>query len=287
MLDTRSLEGQVALVTGGSRGLGREFARGLAQHGVRVAVTARSLDQLNETVALINAAGGEAISIAADVRDATEVNVMVRTVEARLGAIDILVNNAGKFGPIGPIWEVDSDDWEGTIATNVFGTRHCLAAVLPGMVRRRSGRVIIIASSTPLHTKPYLSAYASSKAFIIKLAEEIAPEVRQHGISIFSIHPGTIMTSMSSRLINSAEGKKYLPWFPKIFAEGRNSTPEDAMRLILQLLSGDADDFSGSFFDATRDFEKTVEFLRKSRRRGLNLRVRFPFGAKSAASRVP
>jgi NAD(P)-dependent dehydrogenase (short-subunit alcohol dehydrogenase family) len=109
--NAQQLTGQVAIITGGGRGLGRTFAHALADAGAAVAVTARSADQLAETVASITANGGRALAVPADVSDRQAVEQLVDSVRQQLGAVDLLVNNAGIGGPLGPLWEVDPDDW--------------------------------------------------------------------------------------------------------------------------------------------------------------------------------
>lgn len=274
------LSGRVALVTGGGRGIGREIARALAREGARVGIVARHEDQLDETAQLIRAEGGTVLPLDVDVRDTREVREMVETIERQLGPVDMLLSNAGQWRPMEVLWKAAPDEWENTVATNIFGTRAVLASVLPGMVERRSGRVIIVASSTPLHSYPYLTAYASSKAFLIKLAEELAHELRPYGVQAFAVHPGTCDTNMTKemRAVNAQTG--YAPWLEQIFEEGRANMPEEAANLVMRLFSGEADEFSGSFFDVNHDFDMILDHLRRSGADGFRLSICFPPGAE-------
>src|SRR5579871_6629304 len=140
------LAGQVALVTGGSRGLGRAYALALADAGAFVAITARSEQGLAETVQQIEAQGARAVALLLDVIDADRVEQVVGQVQRQLGPIDLLVNNAGVMAPPGPDWEVDPGRWWHTFEVNVHGGFLCARAVLPGMITRRQGRIINVSS---------------------------------------------------------------------------------------------------------------------------------------------
>jgi NAD(P)-dependent dehydrogenase (short-subunit alcohol dehydrogenase family) len=274
----RELAGRVALITGGGSGIGRTIARELARHGAHVAVVARHIDQLNDTVKMISSEGGLALAVTADICNSKEVADAVQEVESQFGPIDLLLSNAGQWRPMEALWKADKDEWENTVATNIFGTRSVLASVIPGMVSRQFGRIIVIASSTPLFSHPYISAYASSKAFLIKLAEEVAAEVREYGVQVFSVHPGTCNTKMTRemRKVNAATG--YAPWLEQVFKDGKANKPADSAELVLRLFAGEADEFSGSFFDVNHDLELILKYLRQCRSNGLHLTVSFPPG---------
>ncbi len=255
------LSGQVALVTGGGRGLGRAFAWTLAAAGAAVAVTARSQAELAETVKLVEDAGGQAIAFPADVTDHRAVEEMVAVVEEQLGPVDLLVNNAAVGTLSGPVWETDIDAWWGCLDVNLRGPFLCARAVLPGMVDRGRGRVINVASGAGLRAIPYFSAYVISKTALIRFTENLAVEAREHGICAFSVDPGTVRTAMSERLLVSDEGKKWLSWFQKIFDEGRDVPPDQAAHLVRFLASGKADALSGRLIQVSDD---VTEMLRRA-----------------------
>ena len=153
------LNGQVAIVTGGGRGFGQAIAQKLAQNGAAVTVTSRTPSQLDETKAAIEAAGGKALAISADVNSQADWDRVVSETEAKLGPVTLLVANAALSDPAGPLYEIDPDVWQKTLDTNVMGSVRGARAVLPGMVERRSGRVIIISSGAALAATPYTSPY--------------------------------------------------------------------------------------------------------------------------------
>ena len=252
-MDTASqdqLNGLVALITGGGRGLGRTFAITLARKGMRLAVASRSADQVDQTVDLIRSEGRQAFPVPTDVTDEAAVESMIDTVETQLGPIDLLVNSAGAGPPFGPTWELDSEEWWRTLETNLKGPMLCCSAVMRRMIQRSRGRIINVASGAGTVSIPYMSAYVTSKAALIRLTEVLADEVREHGVSIFAIQPGTVRTAMAEEALQSEAGQRWLPWFKKIFDEGRDDPPEPAAELVRYLASGQADSLSGRFFSA-------------------------------------
>jgi NAD(P)-dependent dehydrogenase (short-subunit alcohol dehydrogenase family) len=242
------LKGQVVVVTGGGRGLGQAIARGLAAAGASVAVAARSEDELQETVTAIEQSGGRAIAITTDVTDWRAVEHMAQVTEQQLGPIDLLVNNAGVIGAFGPTWEVDPDEWWQILDVNVRGVLLCTRAILPGMVRRRRGRIINVSSGAGRFAIPYASAYVASKTALIRLTESLAVEAKEHQIAAFALDPGTVRTAMSQYILEDPLGQKWAPWFAEIFKEGRDSPAEASADLVLFLASGQADALSGCFF---------------------------------------
>ena len=254
------LTGQVAIVTGGGRGIGRAMALALAKAGAAVAVVARSRDQLAETVGLIEDAGGRAIAVAADVTDRQAVEQMVRELEGQLGPVDLLVNNAGHPGEVGATWEVDPDEWWRCIDVNLRGPFLCARAIVPGMIARRRGRIVTTASHTGLGLWPGMSAYAISKAAVIRLCETLAAETKEHGIRVFAIHPGGVETALTASQFTS-EGAR--TWFPKLYdyvsRGGGGQPPQHAADLVVLLASGRADALSGCFINVREDVNEMVQ----------------------------
>lgn len=259
MIDAIDLRGRTAVVTGGGRGLGRAFAQALAGAGAPVAVVARSAEELAETVALVAGAGGQARAFPADVTDTDAVDATFAAVEQSLGPIDLLVNNAGALGPLGPFAQTPVDQWWRTMEINLRAQLLCAHQVLPGMIARRRGRIINIASGGGATMFPYFSAYVTSKTALIRFAECLAFEVGQHGIAIFAMGPGTVRTRMSENSLNSPEGRAWLPWFRDIFDQGRDLPPERPAALLLALASGKADRLSGRFVQPSDDLDRLIQ----------------------------
>ena len=249
----------VALVTGGGRGIGRTLARALAGTGKAVALVARSGDELDETVELVHQDGGTAAAARADVTDAAGLAAAVTGLQDRLGPVDLLVNNAGVVGPIGPLWEDDPDAWWAAMDVNLRGVVLTSQLVLPGMVARRRGRIINLTSQAGTYRWPLVSAYSVSKAAVVKLTENLAHEVRRHGISVFSVHPGLLPIGMTETLAGTAPSTHYEDhvrrWAMTELKEERGADPAEAMQLLMRLAAGDADELSGRHLSVHDDLD--------------------------------
>lgn len=242
------LDGQVAIVTGGGRGIGRAIAEGLARAGAAVTVLARSEDELAETVRLIESSGGRAIAVVADVTDERAVQTAVERAERELGPVDLLVNNAAVATPVGPAWEVDPDAWWRTVEVNLRGPFLCARAALPSMLRRRAGRIVNIVAVAAFNTAPFMSAYGGSKAALISFTDDLAAETREHGISVFAIRPGLVQTRMQDELMASPYVQRRRgPQAPALVPAER------AAEAVVFVATGKADALSGRFVDVTRD----------------------------------
>jgi len=222
------LEG-VALVTGGGRGIGAGIARELASSGMRVAVTGRTREQVEAVAAEI---GGVAL-----VGDASKREDVERWA-AEVGAVDLLVANAGIAIWEDHAWEVDPDEWWHVLEVNVLGVYLCCRAVIPGMIERGRGRIVITGSGASYLPGSRESAYASSKAAVGRFGETLARQLEPYGIPVFVISPGLVRTEMTEGAFGGDA-----PWTP----------PELAPRLVRGLASGRADALSGRYIHAEHD----------------------------------
>lgn len=263
-MSSHPLTGQTAIVTGGGRGFGREIARALAKEGVKVAVVARSADQLAETVSLIQSEGGQAIAITADVTDPSVVCAMVEQVERELGAVDILVNNAGRLTSIAPVWESDPNEWWRDVEVNIRSVFLCCHAVLKGMTQRKRGRIINFTSSG----MPNVSAYDCSKVAVTRFTDTLASEVKEFGISVFAVTVGPTHTEMMDYMIESESGRKWLPDLSKLL-EGKWQPVEMAGRLAVTLASGKYDVLTGRWVSPEDDLDDMLKRIEEVEKDGL------------------
>jgi NAD(P)-dependent dehydrogenase (short-subunit alcohol dehydrogenase family) len=254
---------QVALITGGGRGLGLAFAQALAQAGATVAIVARSEKQLGEAAKSIEKAGGRALPFVADVTDRPAIERVVTEVEQRLGHIDLLINSAGVLRALGPIAKIDPDDWWREIEINVRGTFLAVRTVLPGMLTRGHGRIINLASVGGLQALPASSAYCLSKAAVIRFTESLALDHGAQGVRTFAVHPGNVRTAMLNYVAESDEVKQRAPivqgWVQQMYQAGDDTPIERSVALMLVLAAGRADALSGRYIDADDDFDAMLQ----------------------------
>jgi 3-oxoacyl-[acyl-carrier protein] reductase len=225
------LDGQIALVTGGGRGIGANIARELARGGARIAICARSSDQVEEVAMDIGA-----FPVVADVTRRDLVEDMVRRVEGELGPIDLLCANAGVSSRDARAWEAEPADWWRTFEVNVLGVYLCCRAVIPGMLRRGRGRIVITGSGAAYLPGSSNSAYSASKAAVWRFGEILAQQLQGH-IPVFIFSPGLVRTQMTTWAGDDA------PW----------TSPELAPRLVRVLASGRADALAGRYIHAEHD----------------------------------
>jgi NAD(P)-dependent dehydrogenase (short-subunit alcohol dehydrogenase family) len=238
----------------------------LAREGFAVALTARSEAQLAGVAAEINAAGGRAIAVAADVTDRAAVTRVVGETEFQLGGITLLVNNAGVPGPFGPLWSIDPDEWWASQAVHIRAPLLFLRAVLPAMTQRRSGRVIIVSAKASRLVAANLSAYCVGKIAQTRLVEEVAVETRDFGLAAFAIDPGFVFTELAAQTMNSPDARRWLPGMVSRLQEKRDD-PNAATDLAscaqrcLDLASGRYDRLSGRYFEMSDDLDRMLQAL--------------------------
>ena len=234
-----SLEGRVAIVTGGAQGIGRAIVMALAEAGANIAITNIRCAKLDQTIQELKDMGRQALKFCVDVTDVEAVQEMVEQTIATWGKIDILVNNAG-ITKDNLVMRMKTEDWAAVLKTNLDGTFYCTRAVLSSMVRNRFGRIINFASVVAQAGNVGQANYIASKAGIIGLTKAVAQEVAKRNITVNAIAPGFIATPMTEVL--PAEIKeKMLGMIPM----GRMGTDNDVARGVLFLASPETSYITG------------------------------------------
>ena len=254
---SRRLDGQVALVTGGGRGIGRAIGEALGSAGARVGLAARSEDEVAEAVRAVEAVDGVAQGWTLDVTDLDAVAGVVQEVEATLGPVTLLVNNAGTAQEPGPLWEADPGEWWRDLEVHVRGAFNCCRAVLPRMVERRRGRVVNIGSLAGARDEPYVTAYACAKAASFRLTGTLAAETAGHGITVLCVSPGLVRTRMVEESLLGEAGRRWRPQITAVPPEEYTSA-ERAGSLLVRIAAGEADRLSGRFLHASDDLDELL-----------------------------
>jgi 3-oxoacyl-[acyl-carrier protein] reductase len=226
-----TLQGKVAIVTGGTRGIGRAVVAALAQEGAAVTLCARDLPQTEKAAADLRSSGAQVLAVKADVTRASDVEEMVEACLTRFERVDILVNNAG-ITRDGLLLRMKDEDWDAVLNVNLRGAFYCIRAALRPMIKQRSGRIINITSVVGVMGNPGQANYAASKAGIIGLTKAVAKEVVSRGITVNAVAPGFIETEMTGSL-NPELKARMLAQIPL----GRFGTPEEVAALVLFLAS--------------------------------------------------
>jgi 3-oxoacyl-[acyl-carrier protein] reductase len=248
---------QGVLITGAGRGIGKRLAIGFAAAGARVGLLARSPAELDLAKLEIEHAGGVALRIRADVRDMEQMSAAVDRMQVVFGGTHILVAAAAVQGPIGPFHEVKMKQWAETLETNIVGVMNAMRVVLPRMVERRSGKIIVIAGGGASFGRPNFSAYAGSKAALARIVESVAEEVRDHNVQINCLLPGGAYTSMTDEILQAGEraGSKEVEEAHKIRITG-GITAEKQIQLALFLASEKSNHITGKLIHVTDDWKK-------------------------------
>ena len=250
------LEGKVALVTGGGRGLGRATALALAERGAKVVALARSLHEVEETARLVRQlyGVGRSLAIHADVARERDVLETFEVVRKRWGGVDILVNNAGQTGPTRPIATLSLAEWQGVMDVNLTGAFLCSREAMRDMARRRWGRIVNVSSDSAAVAVPSMSAYSVAKAAVEHLTRSLAAEGASMGVVAMALRPGLIDTRMQEEL-RARPPEAISPELRTLFSaykqKGRLSPPERPAEIIAYLCStARTDSLNGRVLDA-------------------------------------
>lgn len=256
----RALEHQVAIVTGAGRGFGRAIALRFAAEGAAVTVTARTRRQLDAVVAEIANAGGRALAVDGDVTSQRDVTRVIALTEEHFGPATLLVSNAGVPGPFGPIWAVDWQAWWSAQQVHILAPLLYLRHVMPGMVERRAGRIIIVSAIASRMVAPHLSAYCVGKIAQTRITAQAAAEAQGLGVSVFAIDPGFVFTDIAAETMNSPDAQRWLPAMVARLREKQAEPNKDAdlarcAQRCVDLAAGRYDALTGRYLELQDDLD--------------------------------
>jgi len=253
-----SIREKSVLIAGAGRGMGKRLAMGFAEAGARVGLLARSQPELDLAKLEIEQAGGNALRIRADIRDVEQMNAAVDRIRVVFGGLDVLVVAAGVQGPIGPFVATKPKAWNEAIEINLIGVANACRAALPPMIEKRSGKIILLTGGGSADSRPNFTAYAAAKAAIVRLAECLADEVRDHNVQVNCMAPGASYSHMTDEILNAGEekaGRKEIEDAERVRVTGGVS-PEKQIQLAVFLASEGSNHISGKLIHVNDDWKR-------------------------------
>jgi len=253
-----SIRGKSVLITGAGRGIGKRLALGFAAEGAKVGLLARSQAELDLAKLEIEQAGGTAMRLRADVRDVDAVAHAVDRMRESFGGLSVLIAAAGVQGPIGPFVSAKPKAWNETIEINLIGAANACRAVLPAMIDKRSGKILLISGGGSAYARPNFSAYSAAKTAVVRLGETLAEEVRDHNVQVNVIAPGAAYSHMTDEILSAGEeraGRKEIDDAEKVRVTGGVSA-EKQIALALFLASERSNHISGKLIHVNDDWKK-------------------------------
>jgi 3-oxoacyl-[acyl-carrier protein] reductase len=255
---TNEFKNKNILITGGGRGIGKRLALGFARLGARIALVGRSKAEIEIAQIEIEQAGGNALQIRADVTDAERLSVAVDRAHVSFGSpIDVLICAAAVTGPLNSFLQSPLKDWTEAVQINLLGVTHSCRAVLPSMLEKRSGKIIVLVCETDQSPTLHFSAYSTSKTAVVRFVETVAAEVADHNIQINCFDPGPTYTSVTDEIIRAESRLE-----PKVVIAAKETrrtggvSPESQLEHAMFLASERSNHITGKLIDVTDDWKK-------------------------------
>jgi 3-oxoacyl-[acyl-carrier protein] reductase len=249
------LSGLNAIITGASQGLGKAIAAQFLREGASVVLCARDAALLASTRDELAASGGRVLVQTCDVSDERQVAQLVAFALRELGAVHVLVSNAGVYGPMGPTEEIDLGEWQRAIEINLYGTLLPCRALIPHFKQAGRGKIIIISGGGATNPLPNVSAYAASKAAVVRLMETFAEELRPHGIDVNAVAPGALKTRLVEQVLAAGPEKVGAAFYAKNKKWAQEGATPLALgaELCAYLASAESDGITGKLLSAQWD----------------------------------
>lgn len=253
-----SVEGLNVVITGAGRGIGKRLAIGFAAKGANLGIVARTRAELELTDLEIEHAGGVSQKLQADVRDYERLAGVMELMRHKHGPIHVLVCAAAIQGPIGPFLKNSPKQWQETIETNVLGVMNSCRAVLPKMMEARSGKILILTGGGGAKPRPNFTAYATSKAAVVRFAESLADEMSDYNVQVNCMSPGGSYTSMTDEILKAGEEDAgWKEWeAAEVIRQTGGVKPEKQIELALFLASQRSNHITGKFLHVDDDWRK-------------------------------
>ncbi len=262
-----------AIITGANQGFGLAVAEGFVKEGASVVICARNKNKLMQAKHKLNSLAKskqKIIALKLDISSEKDVRKLIATAVEKLGAIDVLVNNAGVYGPLGAIEDIKSSEWVNAVSINLFGVFFACKYIIPHMKKIGHGKIINLSGGGATTPLPRISAYAASKAAVVRLTETLAEECRGLNIDINAVAPGALNTRLLEEVLEAGEKKVGTSFYQKALQQKENGgTPiERGVSLCIYLASAESNGISGKLISAVWDpwenFKEYKEVLQNS-----------------------
>lgn len=254
MID-KKFQGQVAIISGGGRGIGKAVAEQLASLGAAVVLTARSEAQIADVAASLREQGAKAIAVPGDVGAPEQIDEIIGATLKEFGRIDILINNAAVIGPIQEVAKTDLNEWAYNIQVNLVAPFYFTRKLLPIMLEQKYGRIVNVSSGAAINPIVGASAYSASKAGLDMFSRAVAYELADSGVTVNSMHPGMVDTEMQVglRSVDTRDSRLDFTRFHNAYEEGQLRSPVDVARAITWLAGPWSEDHNGEIFKIADD----------------------------------